>query len=355
MILTFDKGPALTILGVVMIVAAPIVTLTTPNRFTSAGDDLNIIQGEWTLAKEKEFDENLSIRDVAVTTWSAIDYLLFRGGRPGVLIGSNDWLFTTEEFTFFPDAIEDEQRTLDIIKSVDARLTQQGIELVVAVVPDKSRVYPEQLGRYSRPPYVADRLTRFLAALDDAGIPAPRLEPALLDRKGTAGVFLHTDTHWTPLGADAAAARIAELALPLISDQPVQDFLTTEGEAIDHKGDLLNYIPMGVLAGWGPRHDTITPRTTTGTGSVGLFDAVVVPVALVGTSYSANSLWNFAGAVSEHLHADVANAAQEGKGPMTPMMDYLASADFAAAPPALVIWEIPERFIYVDYNITLPN
>ena len=43
----------------------------------------------------------------------------------------------------------------------------------------------------------------------------------------------------------------------------------------------------------------------------------------------------------------MANYARDGKGPFVPMLDYLDSADFKNAPPQLVIWELPERYLPV--------
>ena len=73
-------------------------------------------------------------------------------------------------------------------------------------------------------------------------------------------------------------------------------------------------------------------------------------MTLVGTSYSANARWGLESQLKATLGTDVINAAQEGKGPMVPMREYLKSATYRNAPPELVIWEIPERFIVKDYK-----
>jgi alginate O-acetyltransferase complex protein AlgJ len=84
---------------------------------------------------------------------------------------------------------------------------------------------------------------------------------------------------------------------------------------------------------------------------LGLFDEVTIPVTLVGTSYSAGRPWNFDGALKEVLGADVLNVAAEGQGPLVPMQRYLDSPRFADAPPALVIWEIPERYVVLPQGL----
>jgi alginate O-acetyltransferase complex protein AlgJ len=66
---------------------------------------------------------------------------------------------------------------------------------------------------------------------------------------------------------------------------------------------------------------------------------------LVGTSYSANPLWNFTGALQEAFGEDVVSYATPAHGPFLPMQEYLDSADFKARAPRLVIWEMPERYL----------
>ena len=73
-------------------------------------------------------------------------------------------------------------------------------------------------------------------------------------------------------------------------------------------------------------------------------------MTVVGTSYSANPRWGLESQLKTTLGTDVINAAQEGKGPMVPMREYLKSATYKNAPPKLVIWEIPERFLVTSYQ-----
>jgi alginate O-acetyltransferase complex protein AlgJ len=65
---------------------------------------------------------------------------------------------------------------------------------------------------------------------------------------------------------------------------------------------------------------------------------------LVGTSYSANDVWSFNSSLKLSLQQDVLNKAEEGKGFVIPMRNYLASLDSQALAPKLVIWEIPIRY-----------
>ena len=82
-----------------------------------------------------------------------------------------------------------------------------------------------------------------------------------------------------------------------------------------------------------------------------LFANTEVPVALIGTSYSANPNWNFVGALKQALRSDVINDSKDGHGPILPMLAYLKSDAFKNTPPQVLIWEFPERYLPVDNEI----
>ncbi|GGK35895.1 alginate O-acetyltransferase [Deinococcus malanensis] len=324
----------------------------------------NVVQGEWAQAFEKNLDANTLFRQTGVDLWGLVNYALFREGRPGVVIGEDGWLFTTEEFQYVPDEAAETQRKLSYIKEVQARLQASGAQLVVAVVPAKARIYEEYLGRYQLPSYTRNRYTTFVSALQREGVPVTDLLPALQSAKQRGAVFLRTDTHWTPFGAEVAATAIARTAASLNPELPQTEFQTTDAGRTSHAGDLLNYVPLGPLQDRiGPRPDTLVRRTTqqtrAGSGEALLADdsqesdllgGDAIPVVLVGTSYSASENWNFSGALKQALQSDVLNVAREGKGPILPMTGYLAGQELAESPPELVVWEIPERFIPVSYD-----
>ena len=77
-------------------------------------------------------------------------------------------------------------------------------------------------------------------------------------------------------------------------------------------------------------------------------------VAVVGTSYSADSRWSFTEALKISLQADVLSVAAAGEGPFAPMAEYLESDTLSELPPQLVIWEIPERYVTSRWDLTPP-
>lgn len=180
---------------------------------------------------------------------------------------------------------------------------------------------------------------------------APDLLTPLLEARAEAPVFLRTDTHWTPFGAQVAARALAAALRPALPEDSELFRAAYETRTLPpepFEGDLLAFVPLGPLQHLGPPPETLEPRTTEAVGEReqgGLFDTPEIPVVLVGTSYSAGERWNFAGALREALGADVLNVADEGLGPLPPMHAFLDAATLRDTPPELVIWEFPERYL----------
>lgn len=305
-------------------------------------------RGEQTARYERAFNEELPFREAAIATWGVLEYTLFHEGREGVVVGENSWLFTGEEVAFYEDAAAETARKLGFIAQVRAQLAARDVALVVALVPDKARVYQEHLGR-PLPSYTRNRYETFRQALAARGVRAPDLLTPLLAAKTRQQVYLRTDTHWTPAGAEVAADTLAQaLADADVTGLFETDYQTHTTGRTPYQGDLLSFLPLGALQdSLGPPPDRLETRQTQSVSDAGggLFGAQTVPATLIGTSYSANPNWNFAGALQEALGAEVLNLAAEGQGPLPPMRDYLKSTELKGTPPVLVVWEIPERYL----------
>ena len=326
-----------------------IMSLFNPVTFNSPQGH-NFIKGEWTAAYEKQFNDNLPIRQLAIDTWGVLEYLFFREGREGVLVGTNGWLYTNEEFLRYSNGEKAFRDKLQLAITAKKRLEQQEVSFLVVVVPDKARIYPEYLGRYEYPTYLEARYETFIETLRDEGVDVVDLRQPLLQAKTNEDVFLRTDTHWTPFGTEAAATAIAHVveAKELLPSFANTVFRTEKLSLIEHKGDLLSFIPLGKLQErLGPPFDILEERVTEQeNNALGLFGSETIPVTLVGTSYSANPNWHFEGHLKAALGADVLNMADEGLGPVQPLESYLKSDELSDTPPELVIWEVPERFIF---------
>lgn len=337
--------------------AAPAGGATDGARAADASAGAGWWNGAFAREFESHYDAVFPVRTLGINTWAAISYLLFREGKPGVVVGRDGWLYTAEEFTVAADAEAQVDAHLAQIGQVRERLAARGTGLLIALVPAKARVYPEHVGTRRPAPLHGALYARALAAARAADIPAPDLLAELGQCKAGGAVFLRTDTHWTPAGARCVAAALARQAgaAGLGTRGERIAYRTTAAAAVPHRGDLLKFLPLDPwFEGLLPPSDTLAPARTespaaagpgSGPGQELLGEAPAPEVVLVGTSYSANPLWNFTGALQEAFGEDVVSYATPAHGPFLPMHEYLDSADFRARPPRLVIWEMPERYL----------
>jgi alginate O-acetyltransferase complex protein AlgJ len=345
-------------LGGALLLGAGTWAAVPPALEAAAG--LSVVDGAWTAAFEDKLDAEAPHRALALPLWGAIEFFAFGDGRDGVVLAQDDLLFTDEELRLYPNEAQNTAESLRLILKARELLAQKNVQLVVALLPAKVRLHQGQL-RTPWAPQAEARYAHALGALQAAGVVAPDLHAALAAKQAQGvEVFLRTDTHWTPAGAQAVAEELAAeiKARGLLPSAGGATYARTDGPEEPHEGDLLKYLPLGPLAHRGPAPDRLRPPAfalTSGGGGGGLLDEVSVPVALVGTSYSHNPRFGFAGALQVALGADVLNAAQEGKGPITPMARYLGDASLRESPPQVVIWEIPERYLpRADELATLP-
>lgn len=311
----------------------------------------SVVSGEATRQFESHYDEQFPVKTLGTNVWGAIQYLLFGEGRSGVIVGREGWLYTQEEFREYSDAEQQIAAHLSLIERAQAELQQRGTELVVAVVPSKARLYPEYVEDAVPAAVHRDLYARLHAELRQRDITAPDLLDALARCKARNAVFLRTDTHWTPEGADCGANAIAAELAPVTA---AQTFETEVLAPRPHAGDLMQFLPLApTFSALLPPPDLLVPRSTLGTADL-LGEAPAPQVVLVGTSYSADRNWDFDGALRKAMATDVLNLAESGRGPFEPMLDFLA-LPLAEASPRRVIWEIPERYLPAGEPLNDPD
>lgn len=328
-------------------------------------DVRDLLQGRTTLEAEDLYEDLYALEDSAVGLWGGLRYLLFRTGNQGVLIGDEDWLYTTEEFEAYKESRDELEHKLEIISRVNGYLSQHNVQLIVALLPAKARIYPEPLGDVALPKGKRKLYAWFQGRLLERGVYAPDLAHVFQQQRDHTQLFMRTDTHWTPQGAELAADALERFKARDCRTLKLKytGYKTRVQEAETYSGDLIKFVPTGWLGRWVRvpaeslrKRETVPEKEAEGEDA--LFAEETIPVVLVGTSYSAHAQWNFEGALKAALHSDVMNAANEGGGPMKPMADYLKAADLTDRPPQLVIWEIPERFLeksYRDVTFDLPE
>ncbi|HEX2865175.1 MAG TPA: hypothetical protein VHN99_11445 [Deinococcales bacterium] len=308
----------------------------------------DIATGKASAAIAARLDDNLPARDALIMAANGLKYRLENGGPDSVRVGRDGWLYLTDELRVFPHGAEALTYRANLLQAVSEHLRARGVHLLVALVPDKGRVYPAFLPGGHRAAALAGRLGDFARALASRGVDAINLLPAEQAAANTGLAYYRTDTHWNATGARAAAQAIAEHVRALGLDLPPARFVTrVAGPKTSRPGDLLRLMGLKFAPDWlRPAPDVDVPVHTTredNPGGGALLGAAVVPVTVTGTSFSLRG--NFGGYLEQALGAAVLNAAQEGAGFARSTAEYLANPAFANNPPRLLVWEVPERFI----------
>ncbi|MEP3199055.1 MAG: hypothetical protein ABJO57_14350 [Lentilitoribacter sp.] len=312
--------------------------------------NLSFVKGEMSGAINDFYKSNLPHREPSIDLIGAARYLTLDTGRDGVVVGNNGWFFTKEEFETSLNADQSLQYTFDRISEFKLELENRNIELVIVPLPAKSDIYPEKLATFQHASAVSDRYIEFLDGLRDLGVVTISSREALLEAKNELPVFLKSDTHWSAFGAGKVAKEVA-MSLPL-EDYGIEsnEFELDNAGKVSFWGDLTTYITSEDLAPFVGLSKESTELFVAETQSEevvsDLFgDDARHDVVLVGTSYSANENWSFVEQLKAELSVDVLNLSEEGKGPATPMLNYINGGLIDEYETKVVIWEFPVRYI----------
>ena len=304
-------------------------------------------EGRSTGQLEKQLDHKLPARPVMIAVANGARYLLTGGAGEQVRSGSDGWLFLAEELRYDAAGAAHLAARAELLAGATRALAAQGVRLLVAVVPDKARIYPNYLAGGVYPDYLRSRYPDALAILRAGGVHAIDLLTPLQGAARSAQVYYSSDTHWNQLGAQRAAAAIAEEVRGTGVELAASTFSSSVGAPTTRPGDLIRL--MGVQdmpAALRPPFDTEAPASTRQTSvdaPSGLFGDVAVPVVLTGTSFSLRG--NFHGYLQEALSAKVLNTAKDGGGFLQAPGAYFKDDAFATDKPVVLVWEVPERML----------
>lgn len=356
--------PALIILGIVLVAgfvfAIPVFFLGSSDSpvdaiaAVPAGPTVEgIVHGEFTADLDRRLEKDHPWHSGALAVLTTARYAILRD-VPDLVVGRDGLLFTTEEVARTPveDTVLDER--LALIVQLSREVERQGATPLVVLLPTKARIYNEYLPRRFRLQAQHPRFESAIALLESESIAFIDIRSGLRSLPPGEG-FFRRDTHWTPTGAAVAARAVARV----VSADPVSRHLVgaprtryepLPGQAIQVPGDLMNFLPVGDFREFLglPIEQAVQPRFSRETAEIGLFDALEVPLLLVGTSYSADERWAFDLQIGFEVSFDILNLSEEGRGPFDPMERLLADELIGAYNARLVIWEIPERYLTID-------
>ena len=316
-----------------------------------------LLSGELARNFEQHYDTEFSLREIGLNTWAAFQFSVFKQAKKGLLIGTDGWLFSDEEFIAHPRGQQSLDANIAYMVDASGQLANKDIALIVVLIPSKARLLQEQVGNHQPALLQQELYPKVLNSLQEQLIPVVDGLQVMSSHPQPESLYLKSDTHWTPAGAGLIASNTAALInqhLPGLSLTPKQ-FVTENAGESSIAGDLLSFLPLA------PFFEHLLPETesidlfqTYAAEDKALFDNEPLfaehkgsEVVLLGTSFSADRRWNFDGALKQALSVDLENLAEQGHGPISPMVKFLQLP--LPAELKLVIWEIPERYLSMAY------
>ena len=164
--------------------------------------------------------ERSVVTRMAISLKNTVNYKLRQVDTDTVISGHGKWLFYKGDF--WDGKCLDAATLSRLLAQVDAFADMgkvAGLEVIVAVSPDKSWIYPENLPSYFRRYWScktkSSALWRRLAktqvpSLVDHGVPLLTAK----NKGDTARLFFYTDSHWTPYGAALGFRQLLKVAFP---------------------------------------------------------------------------------------------------------------------------------------------
>lgn len=331
-----------------------IATIPAALRYEAASS-LTVRDGRLALDFEHFVTREHPYRNPALNSWTALELSLFKAGKPGLVIGAQDWLFSSEEFPLPSLRERHMARNVERMRELVDQLARHGVRTVILPIPAKAELYEDQVPAALRGHVLRmEEVRRALASRQLESIP---LHTALrAAREQGDQVFFRTETHWTPEGARVAASVTGDwLRAHAALNMPVREFEVTRGTPRPLESDLTNYLPLTPwFSSLQPAPETYTPYTFASRAATqdesALFSDTANMIAVVGTSYSADERWNYPGWLRAGLGTDIDNVSEKGAGPFAPMERFLKMVEDGKTGARLVIWEMPVRVLAMDFT-----
>jgi SGNH hydrolase-like domain, acetyltransferase AlgX len=256
-------------------------------------------------------------------------------------------------------------KQIDVIHAVNKVLKKRNIKLLITLVPMVHTIYADQLpDSFIRPRFLRELYGNIQTRLNQLGVETPNLEQPFLQHSSRKTLidplFMRADHHWSPPGALEAARVIGnyiQAKYPaMLTDIPEVKYSMRlqERKVYWNIASLYKKLPPSERAKVKPDairtpEFSLIPNTGSDTDAsglgLGLLTDTTPRLVEVGTSFSHTTEFGFVGGLAQHLSRDVLNASRGGVEAFIPMAEYLASDAYQEHPPAMIIWEIPERLL----------
>jgi len=192
----------------------------------AASDSLSIkswLKGTYQENTNKYINEQFGFRNTAVRFHNQIAYELFRKAKAnGVIIGKEDYLYEIKYINAFRGAEEVSAAKVDsnlvMLKALQTKLKEKGVELVVVMNPGKASFYPEYIP--DEFPILSNRsyYSEYQKGLERQGIQHIDFGKWFreMKEKTPAPLFPKTGIHWSQYGATLAADSLVNYCKKLL-------------------------------------------------------------------------------------------------------------------------------------------
>ena len=258
--------------------------------------------------------------------------------------GNNGYLFYSGDFS--PNNFAMDGRTQYYLQ-LDRALKSKGIQLIVAPLPSRTIVYPEELDRNQplQSAYSTDaareNYKKSFQRLSDQGLKTTDLLSAALSQRQTndaKGLYFTRDYHWTSEGAKLYAQATAREIMKFEAYKNLKkEKFSNKYIRSENAESRLAYLLQQVCGTKTPPEKINVYETTRAGGNLLGNDAY--PVVMIGSSYSAEPKYNFEGFLKEALSSNVLNAAVSGGGYNASLEAYFLSEAYNKQKPKFLIWE----------------
>jgi alginate O-acetyltransferase complex protein AlgJ len=279
---------------------------------------------------------------------------VFASDSTHAVAGKNGWVFSGFEQMEASETAAT-NTSIELIRRFNEVLSRNGVTMVLAMPPIKSRIYAENLpAQLPLSPFMASYYDSVLQTLRGAQVNAVDINSVFMNspkRNADTPLYYRLDSHWSPSGALLAAQTIRTaidanptLKSALAATPERKLGLTLEkSKSLADARDLADRLPDG---GRSLAQERMQDFKLSGAKSVGASlrgDSNDPLVALLGSSYSAAGT-RFPDALRYTLQREIlvisVNAVQ---GSWVGMEEYLMNDAFQNRRPKLLVWEMPER------------
>lgn len=174
--------------------------------------------GDWlTLPKEVDayLKDRFGLREKMIRLHKELTKPLWSKGNGAVVTGASgrmyaeadDMLAQSAGRAFRPQKVAE---TVDMIVGMRDALAQRGVKFLVAVPPNSSTIYQDDLPSWARNPGKKTEYDLLLEELAARGVKAVDLRPAVKEARALGPAYLFNDLHWNISGGIAGFNAVVE-------------------------------------------------------------------------------------------------------------------------------------------------